>query len=212
MFRFAEFAPFFLWFDTFLHEMLAGCTNALAKQERPQKRARLDDKTSLSKDEGVRACHLYVYQLTLHALRHPLGKQRTLHNLIELRRAHADVHPSHVQQVIAKELRQLGYVLEPSFHVEEEVWTSEGISIDVLLRFRHGYELFVEINGPFHYLRETSICLAKTLWKQDMMRRFARPLLNISVFEWRRLHPHEYATYLISRIQPFVRVHQLSTA
>lgn len=236
LFRFRRYARFFGCFDSLLRQVLhhrplfgvqeqdtKSNSNAITsliqhgnitnhdevdgfRMGRPSKRRRTIP--SVPKAQETLCNFLHVYEVTLHAMKHPLCNRPLLHELILFRRDGISTHPSRTQSMIAEQFRLLSKVHTPSFAVFEECVTEEGISIDIQLCFCTGLVLYVEVDGPCHFLRETHHALAKTTWKQDMMHRFRRPLLNISVFVWESLLPSQYLAFLSWQLQPFLRVHR----
>ena len=89
----------------------------------------------------------------------------------------SDGNPSELQRQVVRELEALG--LTP----RQEVRTDEGYSLDATVVWR-GQRVGVEVDGPFHFLRDSRQPDGATTLKRRQLRRFGWRLLSVTYWEW----------------------------
>ena len=114
-----------------------------------------------------------------------------------------DVSPSQFQRKVAVALQDL------DLGVSEEVRTSAGYSIDVVVTMAKGHKVAVEVDGPSHFVGASQTPNGATLLKRRQLRAAGWALLPVPYWEWdalnvpgnaeeQRLRRREYLTRKLS--------------
>jgi len=151
----------------------------------------------LDKFEDLELSQLYVVALHVH-IESPDLDFPLLDRLELLRSAftRCEPRPSRLQRDVSSMLREMGWS-----HEFEHV-TSEGFSLD--LAVPESKEA-VEVDGPFHFLRDVSsgefVINGATQFKKRLLRKLGWKVASVAFFEWNKKTRKERETLLMKNVR-----------